>query len=170
MKILLGALHPRLTTYPHVKMLWTPTMTNKCTNCQVTKSADQFTPVKAAKTGLSSWCKRCRRETYRAQNRERMRGYANPTRIANQLWVTAYKATVGCDCGENDPDCLDLHHRDPSKKSGQVSCFIHNRSQLEAEVKKCVVICANCHRKKHARDRRERSQRTITIDVGARFT
>lgn len=77
--------------------------------------------------------------------------------IWNQAWVTVYKAFYGCvRCGERHPCCLDLHHVDPATKTFTISEGVRSRLALVvfAEVKKCVVICANCHRKEHY-DRRK---------------
>lgn len=68
-------------------------------------------------------------------------------------WLWEHKAENGCVlCEEDDPRCLDYHHMDPSKKKfsiGSVSSSIPN-SAFEIEIRKCVVICANCHRKVEA--------------------
>jgi len=48
---------------------------------------------------------------------------------------------------------LDFHHIDPNQKKFMLALY-HNRSfetQL-AEAKKCVLLCANCHRALHAGD------------------
>lgn len=60
----------------------------------------------------------------------------------------------GCTrCPENHPACLDFHHLDPTIKefsiSGQRGCSLET---LQAEIAKCIVLCANCHRKEHADD------------------
>ncbi len=54
-------------------------------------------------------------------------------------------------CGEDFPGCLDFHHTDPGKKEFGVSRILHHSSgSVMKEVSKCVVLCANCHRKLHA--------------------
>ena len=68
--------------------------------------------------------------------------------------VNAYKAEMGCVvCGEREPSCLDLHHRDPATKVASISRIIFERKSqpmLAAELEKCMVLCSNCHRKMHA--------------------
>lgn len=59
----------------------------------------------------------------------------------------------GCDvCGESDPDVLDFHHRNPAEKLFNLSGANLGKSKekLDAEFAKCVVLCANCHRRVHA--------------------
>ena len=51
---------------------------------------------------------------------------------------------------ENNPEVLDFHHPDPSTKIKNVSYYWRSSwAQLEKimeEYKKCIVLCANCHR------------------------
>ena len=64
----------------------------------------------------------------------------------------AYKATLSCTkCGFNHIAALDFHHEDPSTKLGNVHRFISNGQFKKAyeEIKKCIVLCANCHRIYH---------------------
>jgi 5-methylcytosine-specific restriction endonuclease McrA len=56
-------------------------------------------------------------------------------------------------CGLQDPvDALEFHHRDPATKEFAVSVDGIPRSwaRVKAEVAKCVLLCANCHRETHA--------------------
>ena len=67
--------------------------------------------------------------------------------------ISEYKANLGCcNCKENDPACLDLHHLDSETKEGNVSDLVKkgNKNKVLEEIKKCIVICANCHRKHHS--------------------
>ena len=52
-------------------------------------------------------------------------------------------------CGENEVTCLELHHKDPSVKDIHPSNAT-GRKIFYQEAEKCVVVCANCHRKLHA--------------------
>ncbi len=46
---------------------------------------------------------------------------------------------------------LHFHHRDPDKKSFGIAAKGHTRSleKAQEEINKCILICANCHRKEH---------------------
>lgn len=57
-----------------------------------------------------------------------------------------------CLCLEKEPVCLDFHHIDPSTKLNQVASLhlFRTMKDLLDEIAKCVVVCANCHRKFHA--------------------
>lgn len=59
------------------------------------------------------------------------------------------------DCGESDPVCLDFHHRNPDEKEfniGHRGRYLP-RAKVLAEIAKCDVVCVNCHRKRHAKER-----------------
>jgi hypothetical protein len=45
---------------------------------------------------------------------------------------------------------LEFHHLDPSEKDFAISGKIRSWTALEVELKKCVMLCANCHREVHA--------------------
>jgi hypothetical protein len=95
---------------------------------------------------------------YHEKNREK-KAAANRRRVdEHQEFLAGWKASRGCvHCGENDPDCLDLHHRDPSQKTlAFASAGTRARHLVIAELEKCDVLCANCHRKLHAQERRAR--------------
>jgi hypothetical protein len=81
---------------------------------------------------------------------------ADRTRRRRELgeWFAIFKQTLACArCGENDPACLDFHHRDPATKDMDLASVVHrgwSKARIFEEVAKCVVLCANCHRKLHA--------------------
>tara|TARA_Y100000034_G_C6804387_1_gene361050 strand:+ start:99 stop:461 length:363 start_codon:yes stop_codon:yes gene_type:complete len=68
-------------------------------------------------------------------------------------WYREYKETLQCQqCGENHPATLDFHHRSSEDKDNQVCELVLNNCGMErilAEIEKCDVLCANCHRKLH---------------------
>jgi 5-methylcytosine-specific restriction endonuclease McrA len=59
------------------------------------------------------------------------------------------------DCGENDPVVLDFDHK--SDKVASISYLLGTVAgweRVEKEIEKCEVRCANCHRRKTARDQK----------------
>jgi hypothetical protein len=55
-------------------------------------------------------------------------------------------------CGEGDPACLEFHHRDPDEKEraiGEMVTYGYALPKIRAEIEKCDVLCANCHRTQH---------------------
>jgi hypothetical protein len=49
-------------------------------------------------------------------------------------------------------DALEFHHVDPDKKDFNISSKGYTRSweRVRAELDKCMILCANCHREIHA--------------------
>jgi hypothetical protein len=64
-----------------------------------------------------------------------------------------YKASLACvQCGENHPATFDFHHVIRKPDNQKVNKLLSNKSYKKAikEIKeRCVVLCANCHRKLH---------------------
>jgi hypothetical protein len=56
------------------------------------------------------------------------------------------------DCGERDLLVLEFDHRDPATKRMPISSMLEGYGwpQIEAEIDKCDVRCANCHRRRTA--------------------
>ena len=50
------------------------------------------------------------------------------------------------------PAAFDFHHLDPKKKDFSITNAFNNKTfeAIEREVKKCILLCANCHRIEHA--------------------
>lgn len=55
------------------------------------------------------------------------------------------------DCGETHVAALSFHHSNPAEKEYDVARLIQNRDweNVEKEIKKCELLCENCHRKRH---------------------
>lgn len=72
-------------------------------------------------------------------------------RKERRRWLFARKRRDGCSrCSVSDPRCLDFHHEDEKTRGiGKMGSFGHNRNEIRAELEKCVLLCANCHRGEH---------------------
>lgn len=77
------------------------------------------------------------------------------TQIRNKQFVYGYLLTHPCvDCGERDPVVLEFDHRDSAiKKEGvaELMFSLYSLEHLKEEIEKCAVRCANCHRRKTAK-------------------
>ena len=69
----------------------------------------------------------------------------------------SWKATLSCSiCGENHPATIDFHHHTPHPDNIKINILItnHRYSFARKEIEeKCIVLCSNCHRKHHWKDR-----------------
>ena len=106
-------------------------------------------------TGRQWWCRMCFKAYYREdRERHRARNDALLTRRVTeaQAHVDRLLLASACkDCGEADPSVLDFDHI-AEKRRG--ICTMVRRdarlSALDAEIAKCEVVCANCHRRRTA--------------------
>ena len=102
-------------------------------------------------------------KAYYEKNRSKVISKINQNKRANRAWFTSYKKTLSCiECGENHPATLDFHHVEPRKSKVKVNELVsdgHTKTRILAEIAKCVVLCANCHRKHHHNERIERIER-----------
>lgn len=64
--------------------------------------------------------------------------------------VNEIKSVPCADCGGTfDPICMDFDHLPGNKKADNVSTMISRGfpwEVIQAEISKCEVVCANCHR------------------------
>jgi hypothetical protein len=78
--------------------------------------------------------------------------------------LIAYFGSHPCvDCGEGDPVVLEFDHL--GEKLFDIGQALPYRSwkRILEEIEKCVVVCANCHRRRTAR--RRRSLRAVLTDA-----
>ncbi|MCU4743177.1 homing endonuclease associated repeat-containing protein [Natronoglomus mannanivorans] len=75
-------------------------------------------------------------------------------RESHRAWANKLqRRRGGCTrCDETNPVCLDFHHVDEEEKEmavGKMIAFGYAKERIEDEIEKCIVLCANCHRKEH---------------------
>lgn len=92
-----------------------------------------------------------RTRRYAENNRHVGRKAGKTFRTRKYSEFIEFKKTLKCiKCGESDHNCLDFHHIDPSDRHDNISNLYHCSKKFKEELKKCVVLCCNCHRKAHA--------------------
>lgn len=135
-----------------------------CSKCKIPKELKEFNKNKKTKDKLSSYCRECVRKVSKKYY------YENQSRLLTNFrgkndWVLSLKESGECKkCGFNTHlAALDFHHLEPSKKEFGVSSRAYStkdRESIKNEIKKCIILCANCHRIFHYREKRE----NITIE------
>jgi len=92
-------------------------------------------------------------QRYYYKNREEEKQRTKQRTQMLKKWFKQYKRNFECEkCGETHPACLDFHHTG-EKKSGVaelVSRKNTSKKRIKEEIEKCIVLCANCHRKEHS--------------------
>ena len=88
-------------------------------------------------------------------NKSLYRKHKQHHREINRQWIAEYRATLRCSqCPENHPACLDFHHHNDDKDKGVSKAILdYSLERLKKEVAKCIILCSNCHRKLHDKER-----------------
>ena len=59
-------------------------------------------------------------------------------------------------CGYNKSNCAKhFHHLDKTNKREVSSMTQYSLKEVKKEIKKCVLVCANCHAELHEKERGE---------------
>lgn len=141
------------------------TATQTCRQCGEEKAVTEFNFKDKRRGRRQVYCRECTREQVRLHYQAHQLYYVRKARKrtkqlrqAQRKWIWDYLELHPClDCGEADPCCLDFDHV-RGKKVAPVSRMISNGyswGAIEKEIRKCEVRCANCHRKRHAKRRKE---------------
>jgi hypothetical protein len=133
----------------------------RCSKCKLWLSLDNFALDNSRKDKLNPYCRACiagyGRARYARNGRppsSRVGQAAAYVRNSRYLWD--YLLEHPCvDCGEADPMVLDFDHVRGEKLMAVSRCATQGFSltRLAAEIAKCDVRCANCHRRITARKR-----------------
>ncbi|MBU2542070.1 hypothetical protein KJ785_00735 [Patescibacteria group bacterium] len=130
-----------------------------CSKCSKNKKEDEFNWKNKKRGWRNSFCKVCHSDYRRSHYEKNRKKYISKARKWNgrqtkklREFVFKYLEKHPCvDCGEKDIRVLDFDHlRD--KKMGIASMVknCYSIKALEKEIEKCLVRCANCHRRKTA--------------------
>ena len=116
-------------------------------------------------------CANCHRKVHSSRNvREEIVEQWDPDVVSNppqtrgeiRRWTQLYEESVGCaDCDVSDHRCLMFHHEDGAAKRDGVFALIergYGFQEVRAEIERCTVLCANCHRRVHLGDHSEVSE------------
>ena len=129
----------------------------KCRKCPHEGPIEEFAKDQRRKTPYE--CKQCKGKRSRKHYDENKTVYASRgprRRFEAREVVNKIKTENPCmDCGQKFHYCqMDFDHRDQDEKKKQVSyMLLHGIETILNEVKKCDLVCANCHR--------DRTQRQI---------
>lgn len=130
--------------------------TKQCLKCLSVKKIEEFNFKNKLKNKRRAQCKICDSENHKGlyRNSEKRRNdVKNRARVNtewNRLFVRRYKTLVGCkDCGVKKYYLLDFHHNE--NKEANISAMVTQVAlkTLKLEIKKCTILCANCHRERH---------------------
>ena len=132
-----------------------------CPKCRNMLELAAFSWSVTRKRG-GSYCRACQNEYSQAHYRRNthlhnVRRATNRKRykLRNQRMLMGYMRARSCvDCGERDTCVFEFDHVQGAKCS-DISLMVHRGlswRRIEKELAKCVIRCANCHRRKTARE------------------
>ncbi|MDQ5968894.1 MAG: hypothetical protein QG579_51 [Patescibacteria group bacterium] len=134
-----------------------------CSKCKKEKTLLEFN-FKSKILGLrNGQCKECTRLLIKNHYNKNKEYYLNKAKKRNfsvkldviNFLQSFFQDNPCVDCGENDITVLEFDHKGKIPKFRAVSSMVRNGFTLEKikeEVSKCEVRCANCHRRKTAKD------------------
>lgn len=123
-----------------------------CSVCKEDKSLEDFAFRSKAKGTRQSRCRSCIREWDRkcwSEGRKKETSGQKRREVLerNRSYIWTVLTTSSCvDCDNNNPLVLEFDHlRD---KSNNIASVMRDWSleKLMAEIEKCEVVCANCHK------------------------
>lgn len=110
--------------------------TKICPSCQEEKTMNEFY---SSKNRIHSWCKKCLCENQ------------NKRWVERKIEAMKLFDSKCCKCGYcKNYAALEFHHLNPKEKD-----FVWTKlrrmewPEIVKELKKCVLLCANCHREEH---------------------
>lgn len=131
--------------------------TKICSKCKQEKPLSEFAINRTRKDGHASDCKACRkiyRDKHYLEHKEYYKDKASKYRSKKNKEFEELRSTLKCSiCGEDRHWCLEFHHLNPNEKESEVTRLKESPRRLREELKKCIVLCANCHRGLHYKER-----------------
>lgn len=127
--------------------------TKSCCICKAIKPLTEFHRHAKRKDGRQSQCKTCQKtydKSYYQADPKRHQMLVKRWKSSVKAKINAIKEASGCVCCDEDVACcLDFHHLED--KSFTISRAYQAKAwrSVLKEIEKCVVLCANCHRKLH---------------------
>lgn len=127
-----------------------------CSTCEVEKEDSDFPFKNKAQNKLSPVCRSCQSLASKKHYQNNKQSYFDRSneseRKAREFMINYLKEHPCVDCGYSNILALDFHHLG-NKRIG-VGRAVANGSlkKLQEEIDKCVVLCANCHRIRTAKE------------------
>jgi hypothetical protein len=131
----------------------------KCSKCGIEKDECEFFFKNKNKNLLHTTCKVCKREIDRLSylnNNNNRKIKIKEQRVINRGlskdYIKNLKQNSKCSkCGDERWYVLDFHHLNDDSKIENISKLANMGAtkKIEEELKKCVILCSNCHRELH---------------------
>lgn len=155
----------------------------RCSTCHCVQPLEDFAVSRSRRDGRQQRCRACWRDWYAGHREQSLSAVARrraQVRAEHQAELVAFLLRHSCvECGEQDLRVLDFDHEDPAHKVADVARLASMNiawERIAAEIAKCSVRCANCHRRRTAEQlgywrhgAEERRRITVREAAGARL-
>lgn len=132
-----------------------------CSKCHQIKPLSEFSFKNKQKKQYSFYCKECNS----AYNRIHYINNRSDYRTKQKIWRAEFRKNIRLklidyfkthpciDCDETDYTVLEFDHIIGGKKDNVASLLNGDASwqTIQEEIKKCEVVCANCHKRRSAK-------------------
>ena len=143
----------------------------RCGRCGELKGVNDFAWRRKARGQRQTYCRACQAAYNRAHylaNKSLYVSRARARKVAireeRTKFLLEYFAAHPCaDCGESDPVVLEFDHLGDKLFDIGTALPCNNWESILAEMLKCEVVCANCHRR-----RTKRRQNAIRVVLAER--
>ena len=130
-----------------------------CGRCGELKQDEDFAWRRKARGQRQTYCRQCQaaynHEHYLANKQlyvDRARARKQELRVQRTRFLLEYFASHPCaDCGEVDPIVLEFDHLGGKLFDIGTALPCQSWANILAEIEKCEVVCANCHRRRTKR-------------------
>lgn len=139
-------------------------MMKKCDHCKQYKEDESFAWRWKTLGIRQKTCRDCRKyfnkNWYEGDARQRhlknVKERKHAARKVAREYVWNYLSTHPCSqCGETDPVVLEFHHNGGKERAvGVMAAGGYPVAKIQAEIDKCTVLCANCHRRLTMKERK----------------
>ena len=139
-----------------------------CSKCKINKDLTEFNKNNSKKDKLQLYCKSCKKiedNKYCNKNKVLIKENNKIKYSKNLILINELRELLGnkcIKCNENRLHLLDFHHLDPKEKTYNVTQIISYYGfgknaifKAKEEIKKCILLCSNCHRDFHYLEKRD---------------
>lgn len=123
----------------------------RCSKCKKEQLLSEFCNDKRSLDGKASNCKSCGREfnriSYQKHKEKRLEENKKYNQIKRNFFLDYLSKQKCVDCGDDRILVLQFDHLEPRNSGKCVTemVYTHGLEKLKEEIKKCEVVCANCH-------------------------